>query len=168
MHPYEAFSFLDKVNIAFGPAEFGRVSQILLGFSFIECEYKVPTMQLSGRPDIIARNENNYFVLEVKTSNSPVIRLKKEDLQGINGPKGSRSIIAALNFPEVEIRWILADATKLRAGEYSRSALRVFSLGDVESEINHHFFNVLEKYHDSIMQGTDVLLELFREVQKRS
>jgi Holliday junction resolvase len=167
MHTYEVFSILNKVYSKFGSSEFGRISQILLGFSFIHSGYKVPTMQLSGRPDIVANKGENSFIVEVKTSNLPAIRLKKEDLRGIYRPEGSQSVIAVLSYPDVDIFWILADALRLRAGEYSKSALMIFSLRDLENEINQRFFSVIEKYQSSIMQGTNLLLQVFREEQNR-
>jgi Holliday junction resolvase len=168
MHTYEAFSILDKVNSTFGPSEFGRISQILLGFSFLRSGYDVPTMQLSGRPDIVATNRKSSYILEVKTSNSSVIPLKKEDIQGTNGVQGSTPIIAVLSYPEIEIEWTFADASKLRSSVYNKSALKLFSISGLESEINQQFFAVLEKFQTLMMLGTNILLQTFREEQKRA
>lgn len=168
MHTYEAFSILDHIYSQFGASEFGRISQILLGFAFLYSGYEVPTMQLSGRPDIVAYKGTNSFIVEAKTSKSSIIRLKKEDLQGVNGTHGSASLIAVLTYPDVNIEWILSDASKLKAGDHSKSALKLYSLIKVESEINSRFFSVLEKHHNSMIQGTDILLEVFREEQNNS
>lgn len=168
MHTYEAFSLLDKVYSEFGASEFGRISQILLGFAFLGSGYDVPTMQLSGRPDIIASKVGNSFIVEVKTSKFPIIHIKKEDLQGISGTQGSTSVIAVLSYPDLRIEWILTDASKLKAGDHSKSALRLYSIKEVENEINQQFFIVLEKYQTSITQSTDILLDVFREEQTRN
>ncbi len=168
MHTYEVFSILDKLYSKFGSSEFGRASQILLGFSFINSGYEVPIMQLSGRPDIVARKGKNSFIVEVKTSNSSVIRLKKEDLQGINGAQGSKPVIAVLSYPDVEIHWILADAARLRAGDYSKSSLKILGMKDIECEVNEQFFSVIEKHQSSMMLGTNLLLKVFREEQAKA
>lgn len=168
MHKYEAFSILDRIYKKFGASEFGRMCQILLGFSFIDAGYKVPLMQLSGRPDIIARKGSNSFIIEVKTSESPAIRLKKADLQGITNGQGSKSVVAVLSYPDIEILWILADASRLNGGEYSKSSLRIFGINDVETEINYYFFPVIEKFKSSIMLGTNILLQVFREAQDKA
>ncbi len=167
MHTFEAFSIIDNVNKKFGSTELGRISQILLALCFIEAGYKVPTMQLSGRPDIVAYNENYSLVVEVKTSGKPEIQLKKEDLRGVGGPKGSKPLIAVLSYPEVNIYWILADASKLSAGTYLKSSLEYYRNKDIQDEINKYFFNVIEKNQLYITQGTNRLLQLFREVQNR-
>lgn len=168
MHTYEAFSILNKAYLQFGASEFGRISQILLGFAFLYSGYEVPTMQLSGRPDIVAIKGRISFIVEVKTSNSSTIRLKKEDLQGISGTQGSRSVIAVLSYPELDIKWTLADATKLKVGEHSKSSLKLYRLSEVESDINLQFFSVIEKYQASMMQETDILLDVFREEQNKN
>ena len=92
----------------------------------------------------------------MKTSKSPVIRLKKEDLQGINGAQGSKPVIAVLSYLDVNIHWILADASKLRARDYSKSSLKIFGMKDIESEMNKQFFTVIEKHQSSTMLGTNL------------
>jgi hypothetical protein len=168
MHTYEAFSILDEVYNKFGASEFGRMCQILLGFSFIESGYKIPTMQLSGRPDIISSKDGSSFIIEVKTSKLPVIRLKKDDLQGIIGGRNSKSVVAVLSYPDIDIFWILADASRLNAGEYLKSSLRIFGISGIEDEINHSFFSVIDKLKSSLLLGTNILLQVFREAQNNA
>lgn len=168
MHTYQAFSILQEIYNKFKASEFGRICQILLGFSLIEAGYKVPTMQLSGRPDIIAIKESGRFIIEAKTSKLPVIRLKRDDLQGIRSGQDSKSVIAVLSYPDIEIFWILADASRLNPGEYSKSSLRMFGINEIENEINRYFFPVIEKYKPSVMQGTNILLQVFREAQNNA
>lgn len=168
MHKYEAFSILDRTYKEFGASEFGRMCQILLGFSFIYAGYKVPIMQLSGRPDITALKGSASIAIEVKTSESQVIRLKKDDLQGITNGRSSRSVVAVLSYPDIEISWILADASRLNAGEYSKSSLRIFGITDIENEINYYFFPVIERFKSSMMQGTSILLQVFRGTQRNA
>ncbi len=120
------------------------------------------------RPDIVAHKGENSFIVEVKTSNSSVIRLKREDLQGINGAQGLKPVIAVLSYPDVEIHWILVDASRLGAGDYLKSSLKIFGMKDIESEMNKQFFAVIKKHQSSMMLGTNLLLQVFREEQAKA
>ena len=164
MHPNEAYALLDEVLSQYGASEFGRINQIMLGFSFIGAGYKVPTMQLTGRPDIVAKNEVATYDVEVKTSSSSNILLKTEDLTGVSG-HDSMSLIAVLTYPDVPLRWLMANAKRLGPRVYPKTALEVYNIANLEKSITNQFLLELEKYRLYILQGTDILLRVFRDVQ---
>ncbi len=166
MHSNEAYALLDDVLSRYGASEFGRINQIMLGFAFIGAGYKVLIMQLTGRPDIVAKNEVATYDVEVKTSSSSNILLKAEDLTGVIG-HDSVALIATLTYPDVPLRWLMANAKILRPRTYSKTALEVYSIANLEQSITNQFFLELEKYRLYILQGTDILLQVFRNVQSK-
>ncbi len=166
MHNNEAYALLDEILSRYGTSEFGRINQIMLGFSFIGAGYKVPTMQLTGRPDIVAKNKELTYDVEVKTSCSSSIPLKKEDLTGVNG-HGSVALIAVLSYPDVPLRWLMTDAKKLRPRVYPKTALAVHSITDLEEILTNQFLSELEKYRLYALQGTGILLQVFRDEQSK-
>ncbi len=167
MHPNEAYALLSETLEKFDSSEFGRICQIMLGFSLIGAGYHVPTMQLSGRPDIVAIKLPETFAIEVKTSATTKIPLKKEDLTGESG-NFSRSLIAVLTFPSTPLRWIFIQTNRLRAGVHSKTALEIQSEPDLEVTLSKQFLLELEKYRIPILRGTDILLQTFRQVQAKN
>ena len=165
MHQNEAYAILDGILSKYGASEFGRICQILLGFSFLGLGYEVPTMQLSGRPDIVASKSGIVYDVEVKTSTTPNIVLKNEDLMGVNG-RSSESIIAVLTFPDMPLRWLMIDAKALRSGNYSKTALATRSIFDLEENFTTQFLTELEKERSYLLKGTSILLQIFRQIQK--
>jgi len=165
MHPNEAYALLDEVLSLYGASEFGRINQIMLGFSFIGAGYKVTTMQLTGRPDIVAKNEVATYDVEVKTSSKSSILLKTDDLTGVSG-HDSVALIAVLTYPDVNLRWLMVNAAKIfRPGVHQKTALEVYSIANLEQSMTNQFLLELEKYRLYILQGTDILLQVFRNVQ---
>jgi Holliday junction resolvase len=166
MHHNEAYALLSETLSKYGSSEFGRINQILLGFTLIEAGYNVPTMQLTGRPDIVASYEVKTYTVEVKTSSSSNIVLKNEDLTGVNG-YNSEPFIAVLTFPDMPIRWLMVDAIKLKPKVYSKTALELYGNQKLEKDLSELFLVVLEKYRLYVLQGTDILLQIFRRVQDK-
>jgi Holliday junction resolvase len=166
MHSNEAYALLDEIQSKYGASKFGRLIQVLLGFAFLGAGYNVPTMQLTGRPDIIASNNLSSYAIEVKTSLTPNIPLKNEDLVGVTG-SSSIPVIAALTFPDVPVRWLIVDARKLAPKSYSKTALELYSILELEEIISNQFALELEEYRLYILQGMDVLLQVFRKRQNK-
>jgi Holliday junction resolvase len=165
MHENEAYAILDEILSNYGASEFGRICQILLGFSFLGLGYEVKIMQLSGRPDIIAIKSGIVFDVEVKTSTTSNIVLKSEDLTGVNG-HNSESIIAVLTFPDMPLRWLMINAKTLRSGNYSKTALATRSAYDLEESFTIQFLKQLEEKRPYLLKGASVLRQLFRQVQE--
>ena len=166
MHTNEAYALLDEILSRYGASEFGRINQVMLGFSFIGAGFRVPTMQLTGRPDIVAKNKELIYDIEVKTSYSSNIHLKIGDLTGVNG-HGSVALIAVLTYPDVPLRWLMTDAKKLRPRIYPKTALAVHSITNLEEILTNQFLSELEKYRLYALQGTDILLHVFRDEQAK-
>ena len=166
LHQYEAFALLNEILERRGSSEFGRVCQIMLGFSFIGTGYQVTTMQLSGRPDIVAIRPPESLAIEVKTSTTNKIPLKKEDLTGEAG-SFSKSLIAVLTFPAVPLRWLFIQTANLRAGVHSKTSLEVRSEHSIGEALTNQFLVELERYRLPIQEGTDILLQTFRQIQDK-
>lgn len=138
----------------------------MLGFSFIGVGYQVTTMQLSGRPDIVAIKSQETFAIEVKTSTTNRIPLKKEDLTGEAG-SFSKSLIAVFTFPTLPLRWLFIQTAQLRAGVHSKTSLEIKSEHSLGEKLTSQFLVELEKYRLPIREGTDILLTTFRRIQDK-
>ncbi len=141
---YRVFAAIDPIQNTLGPAEFGRICQILLGFTFLELGYGVPIMQLSGRPDIVARKGADGYAIEAKAQLGSEVTLKDADLQGVKIP-GVRPVVAVLTYPNPNTYWIMADAAKLEKGTYNKVTLMRYSLVPLELEVKSTFPKVVQR-----------------------
>lgn len=163
---YRAYAILDPLLEKLGPSEFGRVCQILLGFALLEASFEVPIMQLSGRPDIVARRGDAGYAFEVKTQLDSEVRLKKEDITGVTRG-GLPPIIAVLTFPDPDTQWILADAQRLAQGVYNKLSLRQYSVQPLEAEVNPIFSRVVVRLRKVAMEGSGTLDQTFKDRRNR-
>ncbi len=163
---YRAFANLRPIVEALGPSEFGRICQILLAFAFLEAGYQVPIMQLSGRPDIVARKKNRGYSLEAKAQLDANVHFKDEDITGVTGT-GFAPLLAVLTYPSPDTHWIFADALKLRPGVYNKLSLQRYSLGSLENEVGSLFPGVTDRWQTTAMAGSGILVERFNDVRDR-
>jgi hypothetical protein len=158
------YSRLEKLWEKHGPHEFGKICQILLGFCLIQQNFRIPTFQLSGRPDIIAMKNDDIIAFEVKTQSGPDATIKPDDLDGVKGSK--QSIIAVLSYPDLDCTWVLANANNIKAGKWPVSFLRQYSIVSLQKELNEAFPMILERYFTTAFLGTEVLHGEFNDAQK--
>jgi hypothetical protein len=163
---YRAFAALDPIQSRLGPAEFGRICQILLAFSFLELRYEVPIMQLSGRPDIVARKGTIGYAIEAKAQLGSEVSLKDADLQGVKVP-GLQAVVAALTYPSPDTHWIMADAARLEKGTYNKIALMQYSLAPLELEIKSVFAGVVQRMKRVAEVSSGELNHAFDEANSR-
>ncbi len=163
---FRVFAILEPILERLGPSEFGRICQILLGFTFLEGGYQVPIMQLSGRPDIVVKKREVGYALEVKAQLNADVSLKKEDIDGVVGA-GPTPVVAILTFPDPDTQWILADAGQLSPRVYNKLSLRRYSLEPVEAEVNRLFPSAAQRMGGTAGAGSGVLLQAFLDVRAR-
>ncbi len=163
---YRVYAILDPMLGKLGPSEFGRVCQVLLGFALLEAGYEVPIMQLSGRPDIVAKRTNAGYAFEVKAQLGYEVSLKREDISGVTG-SGLDPVIAVLTFPDPDTQWIFADARRLARGIYNKLSLKRYSVRPLETEINSMFVRVVERQRRVLMEGSKTLAHAFQDERKR-
>lgn len=160
---YRVYSLLDSINRKNGPHDFGRLCQILLGITFKEMNFNISIFQLSGRPDLIIVRRDIGFCVEVKAPTCTEVTIKKEDIDGVCN-QHYQPIICINTYPEVKPKWIFLDATKLKSGTFRSSSLKVYSIKEMEEEINTTFPGILEKYYENSLNGVDCLRRAFDEM----
>ena len=157
------YSQLEKLWEKHGAHEFGKICQILLGFCLLRLQFQIKIFQLTGRPDILAMRSDENFAFEVKTQSRYWATIKPADLEGIK-EYPEQAIIAVLSYPDLDCSWVLAKANDMRAGEWSISSLKQYSISPLEEEVNKVFPEVLGDYFSTADQGTTVLYEVFDEI----
>ncbi len=156
---YRIYGIINGLERRHTASDLGRICQCLLALTFKERDFRISNFQLSGRPDFCAQRGTESYALEVKSPTTAEVLLKEEDLSGIS-QLGMIPIIAVLTYPELECRWILADAEAIPAKKMPKTYLKKFSKLRLESEINASFLQILEKYKDYANVGVDSLREI--------
>lgn len=141
------------------PSEFGRINQALLAIAFQNAGFTVYHYQGTGRPDFIADNGQDGFVLEVKAPESERVTLSNEDITGVE-KLGKKAILAILTYPLIEARWLFIDTSKLSSKTYEKSRLGRLSIAKLEKEIAPAFLKALEDNKDRALIGSRALQEL--------
>ncbi len=159
----KVYSQLEKLWAKYGAHEFGKICQILFGFSLFRIRFRIQIFQLSGRPDIVALRNNETFAFEVKTQSSSEASIKRGDLDGVK-EYPEHAIIAVLSYPDLDCSWILAKAGAIKPGKWPVSFLRLHSMPLLEEELNKIFPEVLEEYFIIADHGMTVLYARFNEV----
>lgn len=160
---YKASILLERLLKKHGPQEFGRICQLLLGLTLKELNFKVPTCQLSGRPDIEAIKGSKGYSMEVKAPTKFKVTIGNKDLEGVYA-SGHQPVIAVLSYPDVKTRWIMANAQHLHADKFNKISLEKHSIKSLEKEINKAFGGVLEKYYDEAAKRSRSLKRIFDRV----
>jgi Holliday junction resolvase len=142
---YEVFLQLEKIKKKHGPQEFGRICQVLLELTFREIGFKTRGRQVE-RPDISAERGPEGYAIEAKVPSGTSISIGKDDLDGLKDfeNKGVNLLIAVLDFKS-NPSWILVNARRLKPGKHNITALRLYSLDDLEREVDRTFPVILEK-----------------------
>lgn len=145
---YEVFLQLEKIKKKHGPQEFGRICQALLELTFREIGFKTRGRQVE-RPDISAERGPEGYAIEAKVPSGTSISVSKDDLGGLKDfeNKGINPVIAVLDFRS-NPSWILVNARRLKPGKHNITALRLYSLDDLERVVDQTFPVILEKSID--------------------
>ncbi len=148
---WRTWVLLKEIQQKLGPAEFGRVCQILFAMTLLRLGFRISVMQLSGRPDIAARRRKT-FAFEVKAPSGDRVLVAVEDLRGVRD-QGDVPAIAVLTYPDMRCEWILADAASLSAGVHEKAVLRQRSLRVWQGKVNKVFPDVVSEFRDEAKRG---------------
>lgn len=138
---FETFSALTAIRIRW-PYEYGKIIQLLLAISFGTRRggFSVENRSSEG-VDLEVTKGATKFAVEVKTTEGPTVTLHEKDILGLQTKSrvdGYVPVVAALQLQRSS-DWVIADATRLRAGDYSPSRLSLDSIPELESLARNHF-----------------------------
>jgi hypothetical protein len=156
---WRTWVLLKEIQEALGPAEFGRVCQILFAMTLLRLGFRISVMQLSGRPDIAARRRRT-FAFEVKAPSGDRVLVTTEDLQGVRD-QGEICAIAVLTFPDMRCEWTLANAAGLSPGVHEKAVLRRRCLRIWQGKVNREFPHLVSDYREQAKRGARALKKSF-------
>lgn len=96
---------------------FGQTAQTLLAVTFDAGGFEVTTPNTIGVPDFVASHATRRCRIAVEVKTGSPIRLSRRDLDGAANA-GDIAVVAALLFPDRWPRWVLVEASMLRAGTW--------------------------------------------------
>ena len=141
---YKTYAKLNELSKIHNPSDFGRVNQALLSIAFQKAGFIVSHYQGTGRPDFIADRNGDSYALEVKAPVSTKVSLTKEDIEGVK-LQGHKGIIAILNYPNPESRWLFIETDKLSPKVYEKNSIERFSIINLENQISPYFLSAIEE-----------------------
>lgn len=153
---YKTYAKLNDLSKIHNPSDFGRVNQALLSIAFQKSRFLVSHYQGTGRPDFIADGNGESYALEVKAPISSKVSLTKDDIEGVR-LQGHKGIMAILNYPNPESRWLFIEADKLLPKVYEKNSIERFSIIDLENQISPHFLSAIEENWEKAMSGAPAL-----------
>lgn len=154
---YKTYAKLNELSKIHNSSDFGRVNQALLSIAFQKSGFIVSHYQGTGRPDFIADRNGESYAIEVKAPpSSTKVSLTKEDIEGIK-LQGHKGILAILNYPNPESRWLFIEADKLPPKVYEKNNIERFSIVSLENQISSHFLSTLEEHWEKAIVGAPAL-----------
>ena len=156
---YKTYAKLNELSKIHNPSDFGRVNQALLSIAFQKSGFIVSHYQGTGRPDFIADGKGESYALEVKAPVSNKVSLTKDDIDGVKG-LGHRGIVAILNYPNPESRWLFIEIGKLSSKVYVKNDIERFSITQLENQISPNFLSAIEENWDKATIGALALQPL--------
>jgi hypothetical protein len=137
---------LDLLRKRLSPQEFGRVMQQALACAFEAAGFRVVENAI-GVPDFTATSpmtsgESQTLAVEVKTSDKSKIVLTKRGLDGIRTP-GQSGVLAVLDFPALNPRWLLIPETSVTARSWEIRHLRMKPQVDVGFDVDEMFHRIM-------------------------
>lgn len=158
---YEVYKKLKNLYNKHGDKEFGRICQILLELTLRELEYETRGRNVE-RPDIVASKSKIIFSIECKVPWGSYFDLSERDLAGVKSVKNALPIIATLLVNSTP-NWIFSNATKLKAGRYSKFSIEPYNRKELSKKINETFPEILERHYDiTLKRGSEGLLSKIR------
>ena len=138
---FETFSALTAICNRWR-SEHGKIIQLLLAISFDTRRggYSVENRSSEGVDLEITRGASK-FAVEVKTTEGSSVTLHEKDISGLQTKSrvdGYTPSVAALQLQRSS-EWVIANATRLRAGEYTPPRLSLDSIPELESLARIHF-----------------------------
>jgi Holliday junction resolvase len=150
---FETFSALMDICRRW-PFEYGKIIQLLLAISFDNSRggYSVENRSSEG-VDLEMIRGVKKFAIEVKTTEGSCVTLQDKDISGLKtkaGVDGYVPALAALRLHKCE-DWVIANATRLRSGEYTLSRLSLDSIVELELLAKAHFESAVTEFRDNIL-----------------
>lgn len=150
-------ALLESLLAQVGAQSFGRVMQKLLAHTFRQRGYWVMSNAV-GVPDFVAvrPGSTDGYAVEVKTAQGRALQLKERELKAVQMAEHT-PIIAVLLFPDIDPRWLLLDARKLRVGSFDPIRLARVPSVSVGFAIDDEFKCTLAEFHDAAMTSSYAL-----------
>jgi Holliday junction resolvase len=150
---FETFSALTAICRRW-PFEHGKIIQLLLAISFDARRggYSVENRSSEG-VDLEMVQGPKKFAIEVKTTEGLQVTLQDKDISGLRtkaAMDGYTPAVAALRLQKSE-DWVIADATRLRAGEYTPSRLSLDSIEELEFLARVHFESTVAEHREGVL-----------------
>ncbi len=150
---FETFSALTAICNRWR-SEHGKIIQLLLAISFDTRRggYSVENRSSEGVDLEITRGASK-FAVEVKTTEGSSVTLHEKDISGLQTKSrvdGYIPAVAALQFQRSS-EWVIANATRLRAGEYTPSRLSLDSISELESVARSQFEGAVAELLDAVL-----------------
>lgn len=139
-------------------SEYGKIIQLLLAISFDRRRggFSVQNRSTEGVDLEMVRGADK-FAIEVKTTTSSYVTLYEKDISGLQAKFTADSYtpaVAALALQRSS-NWIIANATRLRPGDYTIQRLSLDAIPDLESLAKIQFEAAVTELHDKIMSPPD-------------
>jgi Holliday junction resolvase len=150
---FETFSSLTDICHRW-PSEHGKIIQLLLAISFDARRggYSVENRSSEG-VDLELIQGAKKFAIEVKTTEGFYVTLLDKDISGLKTKAkadGYTPAVAALKLQRSS-EWVIANATRLLAGDYTPSKLSLDSIPDLESLAKSHFEVTVAELRDNVL-----------------
>jgi Holliday junction resolvase len=138
---FETFSALTAIRNRW-PNEYGKLIQLLLAISFDlrRGGFSVENRSSEG-VDLEVTQGATKFAVEVKTTEGSTVTLHEKDILGLQAKlkvDGYIPAVAALQLQRSS-EWVIANATRLQAGDYTPPRLSLDSIPELESLAKSHF-----------------------------
>ncbi len=150
---FETFSTLTAICNRW-PIEHGKIIQLLLAISFDirRGGYSVENRSSEGVDLEITRGVNK-FAVEVKTTEGSTVTLLEKDILGLQTKSRVDGYIPAVAVLQLQrsSEWVVANATRLRAGEYTPPRLSLDSIPELESIAKGHFEGTVAELRDNVL-----------------
>jgi hypothetical protein len=150
-------ALLDGLSGRYGPQAFGQVMQRILAAAFERAGYQV-TMNAVGVPDFTAARPSREagYGVEVKTAAGGKVSLSRRDLDGVMN-SGRAPVIAVLDYPSSDPRWVFLDARALQPGGFEIFRLSRKPQVDLDFDADLLFRSILAECHEAAMKGRGAL-----------
>lgn len=160
-------ALLDNLSRQFGPQTFGQLMQRMLAASF-ECAGYTVTLNAVGVPDFTATKQSpdTGFSVEVKTTAGGKVSLSQRDLDGVLN-SGHTPVIAVLDYPSFDPRWLFLDARAIKPGAFEIFRLKRRPMATMDFDANLMFRSFLGQCPTSAMEGKERLEDAIQTVVRR-
>ena len=150
---FETFSALAAIRNRW-PFEVGKIIQLLLAISFDARRggYSVEN-RLSEGVDLELIQGTKRFAIEVKTTEGSHLILQDKDISGLKTKATVHGYIPAVAALQLQLpsEWVIANATRLRVGEYTPSKLSLDSIPELELLARRHFEGTVIDLRDNVL-----------------